>query len=94
MDKSKSKQVLTKKITDNCKKLSIFPLKKLALELFEFLEQFMIDTFLIKLTQFEETRSKVKIFISLEILIIKFILKLEVSHVFLPFNINEQNIKK
>ena len=36
----------------------------MALNLFEFLEQFMIDTFLITLTRFEETGSIGKIFIS------------------------------
>ena len=29
----------------------------MALTLFEFVEQFMMDTFLVKLTQFEKTRS-------------------------------------
>ena len=36
------------------------------LKLFEFLEQFVIDTFSMKLTQFEKTETKGKIFISLE----------------------------
>ena len=44
----------------------------MALKLFEFEEQFMMDTFLLKLTQFEKTGSIGKIFISLENLIINF----------------------
>ena len=41
----------------------------MALRLIEFWQQFMIDTFLIKLTQFEKTDSIGKIFISLKIII-------------------------
>ena len=37
----------------------------MALELFEFLEQIMIDTILIKITQFEKTGSIGKISVSL-----------------------------
>ena len=37
-------------------------------KLFEFLEQFMIGTFLLTLTKLEKTRSSGKIFIPLEIL--------------------------
>ena len=44
----------------------------MPLKLFEFLDQFMIGTFLIKLTQFEKTGSIGKLFISLENLKIKF----------------------
>ena len=44
----------------------------MPLKQFEFLEQFMIGQFLIKLTQFEKTGSKNKIFISLGNLKIKF----------------------
>ena len=42
-----------------------------ALKLFEFVEQFMMDTFFIKLTQFEKTGSIRTTFISLGNLIIK-----------------------
>ena len=35
--------------------------KLIALKLFEFLKQFMMDTFLLKLTQFEKAGSKRKI---------------------------------
>ena len=38
----------------------------MALNLFEFVEQFMIDNFLLKLTQFEKTRSIEKTLILLE----------------------------
>ena len=44
-----------------------FLLKKMALKLFEYQEQFLIDTFLIKLTKLEKTGSFGKIFISLGI---------------------------
>ena len=44
----------------------------MASELFEFLEQIMIDTFSIKLTQFEKTGSIGKNFISVGTSIIKF----------------------
>ena len=47
-------------------------MKKKALKLFEIAEQFMADTFLLKLTQFEKTASIGKTFISLGNLIIKF----------------------
>ena len=45
--------------------------KEMALNVFEFLEQFMIDTFLMTLTQIEKTGSIRKDCISLENLIIK-----------------------
>ena len=45
----------------------------MALKLFEFLEQFMINTFLIKLTQFDKTRSIINFFLfRWEILILNF----------------------
>ena len=44
----------------------------MALKLFEFVDQFIMDNFLLKLTQFEKTGSKGKIFISLGNLIINF----------------------
>ena len=44
----------------------------MAVQLFEFLEQFMIEIFLIKLTQFKKTESLRKIFISPGNFIIKF----------------------
>ena len=44
----------------------------MALKLFEFVEQFIMDTFLLKLTQFEKTGSIGKTFISLVKLIINF----------------------
>ena len=44
----------------------------MALKVFEFVEQFMMDTFLLKITQFEKTGSIVKTFISLGNLIINF----------------------
>ena len=44
----------------------------MALKLFEFVAQFMKDTFLLKLTQFEKTGSIRKTFISLGYLIINF----------------------
>ena len=46
--------------------------KQTALKLFELIEQFMMDTFLLKLTQFEKTGSKGKTFISLGNLINNF----------------------
>ena len=55
----------------------------MALKLFEIVEQFMMGTFLLKLTQFEKTRSIRKTFISLGNLIINFHFQnLEVDHVF------------
>ena len=47
----------------------------MALKLFEFVEQVMTDTFLLKLTQFEKTGSRGKTFISLGYLIISFHLR-------------------
>ena len=44
----------------------------MALKLFEFVEQFMMNTFLLKLTQFEKTGSIGETFISLGNLIINF----------------------
>ena len=44
----------------------------MALKLVEFVDQFMIDTFFIKLNQFEKTGSMGKTFISLGNLIINF----------------------
>ena len=44
----------------------------MALKLSEFVEQFMMDTFLLKLTQFEKTGLIGKTFISLGYLIINF----------------------
>ena len=62
----------------------------MALKLFEFVEKFTKEMFLLKLTQLEKTGSIGKIFISLGNLIKKFA-KLEVDHAFrdtynLPFN--------
>ena len=55
----------------------------MVLKLFKFLEPFLIDTFLLKVTQFEKTGSISKLFISLGDLIIKFhFSNLEVDHVF------------
>ena len=54
----------------------------MALNLFEFLEQFIIDILLIKNTQFEKTGSKCTAFIPLEIKKINSTLKLEIVHVF------------
>ena len=42
-----------------------FELKNMPLKFFEFQEQFVIGAFLIKLTQFEKTRSIGKLFVSL-----------------------------
>ena len=44
----------------------------MALKLFEFVEQFMMDTFMLTLTQFEKTGSIGETFISLGYLIINF----------------------
>ena len=44
----------------------------MALKLFEFVKQFMMDTFLLNLTQFEQTGSLGKNLISLGNLIINF----------------------
>ena len=44
----------------------------MALKLFELVEQFIMESFLLKLTQFEKTGSKGKTFISLGNLIINF----------------------
>ena len=44
----------------------------MALKLFELVEQFMMDTFLLKITQFENTGSIGKTYISLGNLIINF----------------------
>ena len=44
----------------------------MALKLFEFVEQFTMDTFLFKKTQFEKTGSIGKTFISVGYLIINF----------------------
>ena len=46
--------------------------KLMNLTLFEVVDHFMMDSFLLKLTQFEKTRSLVKTFISLGNLIKKF----------------------
>ena len=46
--------------------------KQMTLKLFEFVEQFMMDTFMIKITQFEKTGSIGKTFISLGNLMISF----------------------
>ena len=81
----------------------------MAVKLFEFVEQFMMVTFLLKLTQFEKTRSICRTFISLGILIINFHFRnkksitffvtftilLFYSGVCLPFNKrNALNLKK
>ena len=47
----------------------------MALKLFQFAENFMLDTILLKLTQFEKTGSIDKTFISLGNLIINFHLR-------------------
>ena len=52
--------------------LRISQKKIMALNLFEFLEQLIIDNFFLKLTQFEKTGSIRKDYISLRSLIIKF----------------------
>ena len=58
----------------------------MALKLFEFVEKLMMDTFLLKLTQFEKTGSIRTTFISLGNLIILFpFSKSEVDHVFRDF---------
>ena len=57
----------------------------MVLKLFKFLEQFLIDTFLLKVTQYEKTGSISKLFISLGDLIIKFHLRTSVDHVFRDF---------
>ena len=49
-----------------------FRRKKMALKLFESVEKFMMNTFLLKLTQFEQTGSTDKNFISLGNLIFHF----------------------
>ena len=54
---------------------------KMAFKLFEFVEQFMTDTFLCKLTQFEKTGSIGKTFDSLG----NQFSKLEINHVFRDF---------
>ena len=54
----------------------------MALKLFEFVEQFMMNIFLLKLTQFEKTGSIGKPFISLGNLIINPFSKSEVDHIF------------
>ena len=46
--------------------------KQMALKLFEFVEQFIMNTFSLKLTRFEKTLLIGKIFISLGYLIINF----------------------
>ena len=61
-------------------KSSIFEFQrkdKIALKLFEFIEQFMMESFLVKLklTQFAKTGSIGKTFISLENLIINFLFR-------------------
>ena len=48
----------------------------MALELFEFVEEFIMDTFLLKLNQFEKTGSKDKIFILLGNLATNFIFEI------------------
>ena len=48
----------------------------MALKLFEFVKKFMMDTFLLKLTQIEKTGSVGKIFISLGNLIINSIFEI------------------
>ena len=55
-----------KKNTDKIQ-LSNFKEKIMALQLLEFLEKFMVDSFLIKLTQFEKTGSTVKFLFRWEI---------------------------
>ena len=62
--------------------------KPMALKLFEFVEQFIMDTFLLKLTKFEKTGSQGKIFISLGKLMINSIFKIR-SRSRLQFSIVE-----
>ena len=81
----------------------------MALKLFEFVEKLMMDTFLLKLTQFEKTGSIRTTFISLGNLIIYFHFRNQKSITFfvtftfllfdsgvcLPFNnVNALNLKK
>ena len=54
----------------------------MALVLFEFVEQFLMYTFLLKLNQFEKTGSIGTTFIPLGDLIITFLSKLEIDQVF------------
>ena len=56
MNARKLKQKLTCFFFQNLQLLN-FEEKKMALKLFEFVEQFMMDTFWLKLTQFEKTGS-------------------------------------
>ena len=53
-----------------------------GLKLFKFVEQFIMDTFLLKLTQFEKTVSIGKTFISLGNLIINFIFEISDLYIF------------
>ena len=62
--------------------------KKMALKLFEFVEHFMMEIFLLKLDQFEKTGSICKTFSRVGNLIIHFhFSKLEVDHVFGDFTL-------
>ena len=54
----------------------------MALKLFEFVEKFMMDTSLLKLTQFEKTGSIAKSYISLGNLMINFHFQNKVDHIF------------
>ena len=74
MEKSNERKETEKKTDFFLDKTSAFQFqrkKEMALNVFEFLEQFMIDTFLMTLTQIEKTGSIRKDCISLENLIIK-----------------------
>ena len=77
---------LEKKLTCFFEKPSIFAFrrkrKQMALKLYDFVKPFMMDTLLLKLTQFEKIVSMGKTLISLENQILHQFSKLEFYHVF------------
>ena len=76
MEKRNGRKERKTELTCFLEKLQLSNLEEkqfMPLKLFEFLEQFIMKSFLIKLTQFEKTGSICKILISLGNLIIKFL---------------------
>ena len=85
LEKSQRTQVNKKLLACflNKSQFSNFKKKQMHLKLFELLEQFMVDTFLIKLTQFEKTGSTSKSLIPLGNLKVKFSFRNQNSVTFL-----------
>ena len=86
MNKSNESNEIGKKTYLFFKKSSNFEFRRnkfMTLTLFEVVDHFMMDSFLLKLTQFEKNRSLGKTFISLGNLIKISIFEINFDHVFL-----------